>query len=101
MNTIFLQGDMTCAVSKAKAAPIDNFNSPQAAYSHPFMEAHKQAREADVWAPSNVAHAPNKKVIQFVICLDVIYLRLTPNVEKVTARLMQLVMTIFIKSKWL
>lgn len=42
---------MTCAVSKAKAAPIDNFNAPQAAYSHPFMEAHKQEKEADVWAP--------------------------------------------------
>lgn len=69
INIVMNQGDMTCAVSKAKAAPIDNFNAPQAAYSHPFMEAHKQEREADVWAPSKVAHAPNKKVSSAVLNL--------------------------------
>lgn len=54
---------MSCAVSKAEAAPVDICNAPKAAYSHPFMEVHKQAREADIGALTKQDHAPNKKVI--------------------------------------
>lgn len=72
----FWQGDVTCAVSKAKATPVDIVNAPQAACGHPFMELHKQAREADARALTKQDHAPNKKVILSVIRFLVIYLQI-------------------------
>ncbi|XP_058224285.1 protein ALWAYS EARLY 2-like [Rhododendron vialii] len=63
------QGDVTCAVSKAKATPVDIVNAPQAACGHPFMEVHKQAREADTRALTKQDHAPNKKVSSAVLNL--------------------------------
>ncbi|KAG5541502.1 hypothetical protein RHGRI_021357 [Rhododendron griersonianum] len=65
----FVMGDVTCAVSKAKATPVDIVNAPQAACGHPLMEVHKQAREADTRALTKQDHAPNKKVSSAVLNL--------------------------------
>ncbi|KAA8536869.1 hypothetical protein F0562_029347 [Nyssa sinensis] len=53
--------DTACAVSRAKAAAIDIVNMQQAAYRHHYTVAHVNAREADIWAVSDLTRSLDKK----------------------------------------
>uniref|UniRef100_A0A5B6ZU57 SANT domain-containing protein n=1 Tax=Davidia involucrata TaxID=16924 RepID=A0A5B6ZU57_DAVIN len=63
IHTLITQGkdDTASAISQAKAAMIDIVNVQQAAYGQHCTVAHVHAREADIWALSDLTHALDKK----------------------------------------
>ncbi|KAM7473870.1 hypothetical protein LguiB_021113 [Lonicera macranthoides] len=52
------KGDSNCA---PVAKPADNVNLQQSAYGQPYSVANNHAREADIWAISELARSLNKK----------------------------------------